>query len=195
MPKSFGTPWTVVCQAPLSIGFFQTRISDWVAISFSKGSAWPKDQTHISCIGRQILYHWATKEALKSAILTHTPLLFRFPSQLGHHSVLSRVPCGIQYVLITYLFYTWKEWIEYTWKECIVTQSCPALCDPMNYSPTGSSVRGISRQEYWSGLPFPSPGDLPDAGIESESPTLQADSSSSSSFNPLKRQTFIYFLI
>ena len=65
----------------------------------------------------------------------------------------------------------------------------------MNYSPTGSSVRGISRQEYWSGLPFPSPGDLPDAGIESESPTLQADSSSSSSFNPLKRQTFIYFLI
>ena len=35
---------------------------------------------------------------------------------------------------------------------------------------------GFSRQEYWSGLPFPSPGDLPDPGIEPESPALQADS-------------------
>ena len=35
---------------------------------------------------------------------------------------------------------------------------------------------GFSRQEYWSGLPFPSPGDLPDSGIELRSPALQADS-------------------
>ena len=35
---------------------------------------------------------------------------------------------------------------------------------------------GFPRQEYWSGLPFPSPGDLPDPGIEPGSPTLQADS-------------------
>ena len=34
---------------------------------------------------------------------------------------------------------------------------------------------GFSRQEYWSGLPFPSPGDLPDPGIEPMSPALQAD--------------------
>ena len=33
---------------------------------------------------------------------------------------------------------------------------------------------GFSRQEYWSGLPFPSPGDLPDPGIEPRSPALQA---------------------
>ena len=33
----------------------------------------------------------------------------------------------------------------------------------------------FSRQEYWSGLPFPSPGDLPDPGIEPRSPALQAD--------------------
>ena len=49
---------------------------------------------------------------------------------------------------------------------------------PRGYSPPGSSVRG--RQEYWSGLPLPSPGDLPDPGIkESVSPVssaLQADS-------------------
>ena len=34
---------------------------------------------------------------------------------------------------------------------------------------------GFSRQEYWSGLPFPSAGDLPDPGIEPESPVVQAD--------------------
>ena len=38
---------------------------------------------------------------------------------------------------------------------------------------------GFSRQEYWSGLPFPSPGDLPHPGIKPRSPTLQADALSS----------------
>ena len=55
------------------------------------------------------------------------------------------------------------------------SQSCPTLCYPMDYSLPGSSVHGILQQEYWSGLPFPSPGDLPNPGIEPRSPTLQAD--------------------
>ena len=38
-----------------------------------------------------------------------------------------------------------------------------------------SRSMGFSRQEYWSGLPFPSPGDLPDPGIKPESPALEAD--------------------
>ena len=38
---------------------------------------------------------------------------------------------------------------------------------------------GFSRQEYWSGVPLPSPGDLPNPGIESESPALEADTSTS----------------
>ena len=36
-------------------------------------------------------------------------------------------------------------------------QSCPTLCDPIDSSPPGSPVLGFSRQEHWSGLPFPSP--------------------------------------
>ena len=40
-------------------GIFQARILEWVAISFSRGSSWPRDQTHTSCIGRRILYHQA----------------------------------------------------------------------------------------------------------------------------------------
>ena len=44
-------------------GISQARILEWVAISFSKGSSWPRDWTFISCIGRQVPYHWATREA------------------------------------------------------------------------------------------------------------------------------------
>ena len=45
-------------------------------------------------------------------------------------------------------------------------QSFPTFCDPMDCSPPGSSVHGLSRQEHWSELPFPPPVDLPDPGIE-----------------------------
>jgi len=50
----------------------------------------------------------------------------------------------------------------------------------------------FSRQEYWSGLPFPSPGDLPDPGVKPESPTLRADSLLSES--PTKLDRFFYHL-
>ena len=43
-------------------GIFQGRILEWVAISFSRGSSSLMDWTYFSCIGRQILYHWATRE-------------------------------------------------------------------------------------------------------------------------------------
>ena len=54
-------------------------------------------------------------------------------------------------------------------------QSCPALCDPTDCSPPGSSVHEILQEEHWSGLPCPPPGDLPDPGTEPGSPALQAD--------------------
>ena len=43
-------------------------------------------------------------------------------------------------------------------------------------TPPNSSVNGVSRQEYWRGLPFSPPGDLLDIGIEPKSPALQEDS-------------------
>ena len=58
----------------------------------------------------------------------------------------------------------------------LIAQSCLILCHPTDCSLPGSSVHGFSRQEYWSGLPFPSPEDLPNPGIEPGSPVLQADS-------------------
>ena len=50
-------------------GIFQARILVWVAISFSRRSSWPRDRicvSCISCIGRWILYHWATWELLRT---------------------------------------------------------------------------------------------------------------------------------
>ena len=44
--------------------------------------------------------------------------------------------------------------------ESEVAQSCPTLCDPMDCTLPGFSVHGISRQDYWSELPFPSAGSL-----------------------------------
>ena len=57
---------------------------------------------------------------------------------------------------------------------CSVAQSCLTLCNPVAWQ-TPLSME-FSRQEYWSGWPFSSPGDLPDPGIEPRSHAFQADS-------------------
>ena len=60
---------------------------------------------------------------------------------------------------------------------CVLfAQSCPTPCKSTDCNPPGSSVHGFSRQEYWSGLPCPPPGDLPDPRIKPGSLVLQADS-------------------
>ena len=116
-----------------------------------------------------------------------------------------------------------KSWLwhlpqlyDYVLYLCLVTQSCPALYNPMDYSQPGASVHGILQarilewvampssrgssqardqtqvshiavgfltgwatrevQEYWSGKPISSPGEVPDPGIKRGSPVLQADS-------------------
>ena len=50
-------------------GIFQAIVLEWIVISFSRGSSWPRGRTHVTCIGRQILYHWASREALILQIL------------------------------------------------------------------------------------------------------------------------------
>ena len=52
---------------------------------------------------------------------------------------------------------------------CVLTQLCLTLCNPIDWSPPGSSVHEISMQEYWNGLPFPLPWDLPNPGIKTVS--------------------------
>ena len=63
----------------------------------------------------------------------------------------------------------------------LVTQSCPTFCDPTNWTPRAVAHEAslsieFSRQEYWSGLPFPSPEELSNPGTEPWSSASQADS-------------------
>ena len=81
----------------------------------------------------------------------------------------------VAYIAVLFLFRAvWGSIVSQSESE--VAHSCPSLCDPMDCDLPGSSLSmGFSRQEYWSGLPFPSPGDLPDPGLEPGSPALQVD--------------------
>ena len=71
--------WSMECSSPGSSvhGILQARMLEWVAISYSRESSWPKNQTHIlyiSCTGRPILYHcttWEILEFIKQAMQTH----------------------------------------------------------------------------------------------------------------------------
>ena len=71
---------SVDCNPPGSSvhGIFQARILEWIAVLSSRGSSLPRNWTHISCIGRQILYHWATWEAWP----THTELKVSYSSSV-----------------------------------------------------------------------------------------------------------------
>ena len=66
--------------------------------------------------------------------------------------------CFLEVVCLVLLFW---------WLSCV-----QRFCVPMDCSPSGSSPMEFPRQEYWSGLPFPSPEDLPNSGIKSVFPTL-----------------------
>ena len=71
-------------------------------------------------------------------------------------------------------------------------QSCPTLCDPWTVAYQAPLSMGFSRQEYWSGLACPPPGDLPDPVIKPWSPILQTDSSLS---KPPGKPIYIYIQI
>ena len=71
------------------------------------------------------------------------------------------------------LLLTINEFLRNTWKVKVKLLSRVRLfADPWTVAYQAPQSMGFSRQEYWSELPFPSPGDLPDPGIEPGSPTL-----------------------
>ena len=86
------------------------------------------------------------------------PVIIGFPSYLGHRRALSRVPCAIHSVLVSILCVCAKLLSRAQLSVTPWTVACPP---PLSI--------GCSRQDYWSGLPFPFPGDLPDWGIQPES--------------------------
>ena len=76
-----------------------------------------------------------------------------------HHSSLDKLDKCVSYLKVKVKLFSRVRLFATPWT--VVYQAPPSM--------------GFSREEYWSGLPFPSPVDLPDPGIEPESPVLQAD--------------------
>ena len=70
-------------------------------------------------------------------------------------------------------------------------QLCSILCESVTIVHQVPLSMEFSRQEYWTGWPFPSPGDLPDSGVKPRSPALQADSLPSQS--PGKPWKMLFF--
>ena len=123
------TPWTVAHQAPLSMGFFQSRILEWVTISSLNGSSQPTDRTWVSwvsCTGRQVLYHSATWEA-PHRYLNHTDTP---PSYiLQYFSISSPRPVKSFCFFLQWSWFTSLSSIAICC--CWGAKSCPTLCNPI----------------------------------------------------------------
>ena len=130
-----------------------------VAISFSRGSSWPRDWTLVSCNGRWILYHWATREAHAAAAAAAAKSLQSCPT-LGdpiHGSPPGSPVPGILKARIL-------EWVAISfskaWKWRVKGKSLSRvqlLATPWTTPYQAPASMGFSRQEYWSGVPLPSP--------------------------------------
>ena len=137
-------------------GIFKARILEQVAISYSKGSSQPRDQTRISgvsCLGRCILYHRAT-----------------WASESESHSVVSDSLWPHVHLQARILEVAAFPFSRGSFQPRDRTQ--------LSHSASGFFTSRATReaQEYWSGSPIPSPVNLPDLGIEPRSPALYADS-------------------
>ena len=62
--RLFATAWTVAYQASPIHGVFQARVLEWVSISFSRGSSWPRDRSQVSCTAGKCFTLWAFREAI-----------------------------------------------------------------------------------------------------------------------------------
>ena len=127
-----------------------------VPLAEPMGKSWNGDQlnsTHLHVSRKQILNIQISYS--QSPFFCY--LIWNLPKQLCNQINLRFPSYTNVHSLFLMIFIVW---------------SCLTLCDPMDYSLPGCSVHGISRQEYWSGLPFPPPGDLSNPRIEPTSPAL-----------------------
>ena len=111
-------------------------------------------------------------------VACHVPLPMEFecvamPTSMGssqprNQTQVSHIAGGLFTIWAT------REALERPWSEVKSLSRVQLFATPWTVAHQAPPSMGFSRQEYWSGLPFPSPGDLPEPGIKPRSPTLQA---------------------
>ena len=196
-------------------GILQERILQWVAISYSRGTSWPRNWTQVFRIARRCFTDWATREYMRvnhdandsvgvRTWAKHVPL-----SPLAGH--LSWVISHHYGCIESYKFFHCSSSPAAAGAKSL--QSCLTLCNPIHSSPPGSPIPGVlqartlewvaisfsnawkwkvkvkslsrarllatpwtaayqaprsmgfSRQEYWSGVPLPSPSSSPNTEL------------------------------
>ena len=128
-------------------GILQARILEWAAMSSSRGSSQPRDWTHLLC-----LLPWQAGSL---------PLTPHGKSYIQVYKLVIQTD-GLRIYLFMYFCFVVQS-LSHVW--LFVTPWTVVCQAPL--------TMGFSRQEYWSGVPFPSPGDLPNPGIKLCSPSLQ----------------------
>ena len=86
---------------------FQARTLEWVAISYSRESSWPRNETHVSCIGRQILCHYATWEAIVLHYLSYCSNCFGQLAFSVDSRVLWHAPSFVVVMFHSFFFPLW----------------------------------------------------------------------------------------
>ena len=149
-------------------GIFQTRILEEVAISFSRETSPSKDWTWLSCIAGSLLHcKWILYQ------LSHQGSPTLWLASFIQHKSSQGLCCSTYQYFILFI----AKWYFIVWILCCavsVTQLCPTPCSPMTVTYQAPLSMEFSKQEYWSRLPFPTPGDLPNPEIKLVSLTFPA---------------------
>ena len=140
-------------------GISQARILEWVAISFSRGSSWPRNQTQVSCISRWILYCWVTRESPYFLFAAAAKSLQSCPTvcdPVDGSPPGSPVPGILQARTLEWVAISFSN--AWKWKVKVKSLShVRLLATPWTVAYQAPLSMGFSRQEYWSGVPLPSP--------------------------------------
>ena len=166
-----------------------------------RGSSQPRNQNWISCIAggffanramrdptfafKYSAIKWRLRYSLSKIAFKRIIYYNSIWVQLKHLSVFSlfkifnwriiALQCCVIYChTLTWISHKYT-WVSYVCKWVKSLSRVRLFATPWTVAHQAPPSMGFSRQEYWSGLPIPSPGDLPNPGIEPRSPTLWAD--------------------
>ena len=137
-------------------GIFQARILEWVAVSFSRGYSWPRDQIRVSCTAGRLFAIWAAREAhqwLAGAAAKSLQLCLTLCDPIDGSPLGSTVPGIIQARTLEWVAISFSN--EGKWKVKVKSLSRVQLfVTPWTTAYQPPSM-GFSRQQYWSGVPSP----------------------------------------
>ena len=140
-------------------GILQARILQWVAVPFSRGSSQPRGRTQVSHIADGFFTSWATREAQNHITATAAKSLQSCPTlcdPIDGSPPSSPVPGILQARILEWVAISFSN--AWKWKVKVKSLSrVRLLVTPWTAAYQGPPSMGFSKQEYWSGVPLPSP--------------------------------------